>query len=103
MTTNTPRRNKGLEKALAAKRKKKAQEEAEWAVKIDKVINDPRMQVYSGGLSPDARRETPKKLLYIQDQLQNNRTNKSQSEIADFENMREKIMRDPFNTMGHLY
>ena len=93
----------GLEKAQAARREKRMQEEKEWATKVEGVINDPRMQVLSDTFSPDARRTTPDKLRYIQNQLQNNRRNRAPGDIADLEKMRERIMKDPFNTSGHLY
>lgn len=93
----------GLKKAQAARRKKRIEEEKEWARKINSAINDPRMQVVSNSFSPDARRSTPDKLRYIQNQLQNNRANRSPNDIADLEKMRERIMRDPFNSTGHLY
>jgi 1,6-anhydro-N-acetylmuramate kinase len=93
----------GLEKAQAARRKKRIEEEKEWAARIESAINDPRMQVVSNSFSPDARRTTPDKLRYIQNQLQNNRPNRSPNDVADLEKMRERIMKDPFNTGGHLY
>ena len=102
MTTNeTPRRNKGLEKALAAKRAKKNKEEKEWAARVEAAINDPRM-TYAMPKWGDSRQTTVTKLRYIQDQLQNHRQGREPHELADLEKMREKIMKDPFSRTGHL-
>jgi len=102
MTTNeTSRLNKGLEKALAAKRAKKNKEEKEWAEKVEAVINDPRM-TYAIPAWGDSRQSTVAALKYIQDQLQNNRKNRDPRDLADFEDMRQKIMKDPFSRTGHL-
>lgn len=93
----------GLEAAHAARASKKFQEEKIWAEKVDAVINDPRMQVNSPNrYSTDARKTTVDKLRYIQDQL-TNRRDRPQHELADLEKIREKIMRDPFSSVGHLY
>lgn len=100
-----PKKNKinGLEKARAAKISKKAQEEIEWGKKVEEVINHPRMKHLGGPYTTDARKTTPDKLRYIQNQLQNNRANRSPKDLADLEKMREIIMADPFNTSGHMY
>jgi hypothetical protein len=93
----------GLDKARAAKATKKAEVEKEWAEKIKRVVNDSRM---TDGLSSysfaDSRHSTISKLKYIQNQLSNNRDNREPSDIAMLEDMRAKIMKDPFNRSGHL-
>jgi hypothetical protein len=103
VTTNSDKID-GLEKARLARVSKKNQEEEIWAAKIESVINNPRMKPLTNDkYSTDARLHTPSKLRYIQNQLQNNRANRTPSDIADLERMREKIMSDPFNSSGHLY
>jgi hypothetical protein len=94
----------GLDKARAAKASKKVEAEKEWADRVAAVINDHRM---TDGLSSysytDARHTTITKLQYIQNQLSNNRENREPTDISMLEDMREKIMRDPFNRSGHLF
>lgn len=93
----------GLEAAHAARASKKSQEEKIWAEKVDAVINDPRMIIteHNYSYAGDARRETVRKLQYIQDQLTNHK-HRPQNELSDLERMRDKIMKDPFNRTGHL-
>lgn len=91
----------GLQKAQAARRDQKLQKEKEWAEKVEAVINDPRM-TYAIPAWGDCRQTTVSKLRYIQDQLQNNRKNRDPRDLADLEEMREKIMKDPFSRTGHL-
>lgn len=93
----------GLDKARQIKAQKRAHEEKAWDQRIEEVINDPRMQVTNPDpYSVDARRDTPRKLRYIQQQLKSNKANRSQNDIAELEKMREKIMKNPFSSTGHL-
>jgi len=92
----------GLDKANAARARKRAEEEKVWAARVEEAINDPRMQVGNADLyKPDARRTTVSKLRYIQNQL-TSRRDRPQHELADLEKMREKILKDPFSRTGHL-
>jgi hypothetical protein len=94
---------KGLDKARAVKQSRRVEVEREIADRIEKVINDPRMRVNNPDkYAVDARRTTPDKLRFIQERLTHHRDNLSHSEIADFEKMREKILKDPFTRSGHL-
>lgn len=92
----------GLEKANAIRAQRRADEEKVLAARVEEVINDPRMQVNNiDPYKPDARSATISRLRYIQDQL-TNRRDRPQNELADLEKMREKILKDPFNRLGHL-
>jgi len=64
------------------------------AERVEEVLNSPKMPT---GTS------TPSKLRYIQDQLMNNRSNRSPSDIADLERMRDIILKNPFTRSGHLF
>jgi len=94
----------GIEAAHAARVSRKSEEEQVWSEKIESVINDPRMLVaVPDKYSTDARPHTVSKLRYIQDQLTNHRSERSQNDLADLEKMRAKIMTNPFSRTGHLY
>ena len=89
-----PGKMSGLEKARLARQEKKNAAEAEMAKKVEDVLNSPQMPT---GTS------TPSKLRYIQDQLTNNRQNRSPHDIADLERMRDIILKNPFTRSGHLF
>lgn len=89
-----PGKMSGLEKARLARQEKKNAAEAEIARRVEEVLASPRMPV---GTS------TPSKLRYIQDQLTNNRQNRSPHDIADLERMRDIILKNPFTRAGHLF
>jgi hypothetical protein len=97
-----PGKMSGLEKARLAKQKKKAQDEKAWADSVNAVINNPIMTVNANRLSVDQRPNTRSKLIYIQDQLTRNRSNRTPSDIAELEKMRAKIMENPYDQTGHL-
>lgn len=94
-------REDALDKARAIRASKRAEEEKAWAERIKEVIDDPRMRSNNPNSYADARANTVSKLLYIQEQL-TSRRDRPQNELADLEKMREKIMKDPFNSTGHL-
>ena len=95
--------NKGLDKARAARQKKKNAEEKIWADRVQAILDHPKMnERLFDRYSTDARSSTKSKLIYIQEQLTKNRKNREPSDIANLEKMREKILQDPFNRSGHL-
>jgi len=89
-----PSQLSGLEKARIARQEKRNAAEALMAQKVEEVLNSPRMPLGTC---------TPSKLRYIQDQLMNNRSNRSPSDIADLERMRDIILKNPFTRSGHLF
>jgi len=84
----------GLEKARLVRQEKKNAAEAIMAERVEEILNSPKMPT---GTS------TPSKLRYIQDQLMNNRSNRSPHDIADLERMRDIILKNPFTRSGHLF
>ena len=91
-----------LDKARLVKQTRKNSEWEATKMQVDKVINHPRMAPYGGKYSVDARPSTVSTLKYLVQAIDNGRNIRPPHEIIELESMIGKILKDPYNTKGHL-